>query len=123
MKNLFLLTLVLCAPGALAENVVSAGGFTATTLASFNSSPGVAGPSLGWLYTRGHFGVGAGLRATAPSAIARVPLEGYARAVVTGVIGPWEPLLGPELGLSGLSGLSRPLPGRPPDLARAPRTR
>lgn len=119
MKNLLLLTLVLCAPGALAENVVSAGGFTATTLASFNSSPGVAGPSLGWLYTRGHFGVGAGLRASTPSPIARVPLEGYARAVVTGAIGPWEPLLGPEFGVSGLGGLSQPLPGRSTDLARA----
>jgi hypothetical protein len=111
--------LLLLATPAAAEQVLSVGGFGNTTLASFNSSPGVGGPTVGWLYTRGHLGVGAGLRASVPSAINPVPLEGYARAVFTLAVGPWEPLLGPELGLSGLSGFSKPLPMRPTDLAAA----
>lgn len=112
-----LVAVVLCSSVALADHTLSVGGFTGTTAASFNSSPGVAGPTLGWLYTRGVVGVGAGLRASAPSAIVKVPLEGYARGVFTVALGRWEPLLGPEVGLSGLQGFSRPLPGRPTDLA------
>ncbi|MBL8920556.1 MAG: hypothetical protein JNJ54_16955 [Myxococcaceae bacterium] len=114
-----LLVAALWAPAALADHTVSVGGFAGTTAASFNSSPGVAGPTVGWLYTRGVVGVGAGLRASAPSAVVKVPLEGYARGVFTIALGRWEPLLGPELGLSGLQGFSRPLPGRPTDLANA----
>ena len=48
-----------------------------------------------------------------------MPLEAYVRGVITIAIGPWEPLLGPELGLSGLSGLARPLPMRPTDFPTA----
>lgn len=110
---------LLLAPVVAAEHVVSLGGFGATTVASFSSSPGQSGPTVGWLYTRGTFGVGAGLRAAAPSLIAPVPLEGYVRCVVTIFIGPWEPLLGPEFGVSGLSGLARPLPMRPTDFNAA----
>jgi hypothetical protein len=117
--RLLLLAAALNASVALADHTVSVGGFTGTTLASFNSSPGVAGPSVGWLFTRGVIGVGAGLRASAPSPIVKVPLEGYLRGVFTIALGRWEPLLGPEVGVSGLQGFSRPLPGRPTDLATA----
>ncbi len=114
-----LMVVMLFAPLAFAEQVVTLGGFGSTTLASFNSSPGVGGVALGWQYTRGHFALGAGVRASAPSPIAPVPLEGYARALFTLTIGPWEPQLGPEFGISGLQGLSRPLPMRPTDFASA----
>jgi len=110
---------LLSAPLAAADHVVTVGGFGHTTLASFASSPGQTGPSVGWQYTRGAFGIGAGVRAAAPSAIAPLPLEGYLRGVFTVVLGAWEPLLGPELGVSGLMGLGLPPPMRPRDLNRA----
>ena len=119
MKNLLALVTLLFAPLAAAEHVVSIGGFGNTTLASFFSSPGQSGLTLGWLYTRGVLGVGAGVRAAAPSVIAPVPLEGYVRGVFTIAIGPWEPLLAPEFGISGLSGLARPPPMRPTDFNSA----
>lgn len=113
MTRAALVLTVLLAPLAHAEHVISLGGFGVTTLASFNSSPGQSGPTVGWLWTKDVFGVGAGLRAAAPSVVAPVPLEGYVRAVFTVAVGRWEPLLGPELGISGLSGFARPLPMRP----------
>lgn len=119
VRNLLALVLALVAPLAAADHVVSVGGFGNTTVASFGSSPGQSGPTVGWLYTRGVLGVGAGLRAAAPSVVAPVPLEAYVRGVITIAIGPWEPLLGPELGISGLSGLARPLPMRPTDFTSA----
>lgn len=119
VRTLLALLTLLLAPVAAAEHVVSVGGFGATTLASFGSSPGQTGPTVGWLYTRGALGIGAGLRAAAPSVVAPVPLEAYVRGALTIAIGPWEPLLGPELGISGLSGLARPLPLRPTDFTNA----
>lgn len=116
-----LLTLTLVASCAFAEHTVSVGGFANTTLASFNSSPLAVGAAVGWLWTRGPFGVGAGLRVSRPTVTAPVPLEVYVRGAFTAVLGPWEPLLGPELGVSGLSGMAAPPPKRPTDLAAAER--
>lgn len=113
------LLLLLLALPAHAEQVLSVSGFGNTTSASFRSSPGAVGPAVGWLYTRGVFGVGAGLRVSAPTPSAPVPLEGYLRGVFNLRLGPWAPLLGPELGVSGLSGLSRPPALRPTDLREA----
>lgn len=114
-----LLGLTLVATTASAEHVVSVGGFTNTTLASFFASPGQTGLSANWLWTKGHFGLSAGLRVAPPSRVAPVPLEGYGRAVMTVAIGPWEPLLGPEVGVSGLSGFAPPPSLRPTDLFMA----
>lgn len=102
---------------AWADHTVSAGGFGSVSLGSFNQSPGVVGATVGWLMTRGHFAVGAGLRASVPTPSAPVPLEGYARVGFATKVGPWEPLLAPELGLSGLMGFAPPLPMRPTDFA------
>lgn len=107
MRPLLLtLTLTLVAPCAFAEHTVSVSGFANTTLASFNSSPLAVGPAVGWLWTRGSFGVGAGLRVSRPTVTAPVPLELYVRGAFTAALGAWEPLLGPEFGVSGLSGMA-----------------
>lgn len=119
MLRPLVVTLFLAAPAALAEHTVSVGGFSNGTLASFNSAA-ASGPSLGWLGTHGPFGLGAGLRVGTP-AFGPVPLELYVRGVFTGALGPWEPLLGPELGVSGLSTLPPVAAGRPTDFAAAER--
>ena len=115
-----LLLLACVATASRAEVVISLGGFANTTAASFLSSPLTAGPSLGvaWSHPLG-FGLGGGLRAAPPSATAPVPLEVYVRGFFTTTLGPWEPLLGPELGISGLSGLAKPPPRRATDFANA----
>lgn len=103
---------------ARAEHVVSVGGFTTTTVASFNASPLTAGPSVDWLVTlHPHVGVGAGLRFAPPSVSAPLPVEFYVRGAFTASFGPWEPMLGPELGVSGLMGMAHVLPGRATELA------
>ncbi|MFZ5444516.1 MAG: hypothetical protein ACOZQL_31275 [Myxococcota bacterium] len=118
-RRLVVVAVVLLASLARAEHTLSVGGFSQATLASFNAG-GATGPSLGWLWTRGPFGVGAGLRLGTP-AYGPLPLEVYVRGVFTGALGPWEPLLGPELGVSGLSELA-PVPAqRPTDFANAER--
>jgi hypothetical protein len=116
-----LLPLLLLAAAAAPDDpafahVVSVGGFTNATLASFNSGAS-SGPTLGWLGTHGPFGVGGGLRVGVPSSASPVPVELYVRAVFTARIGPWEPLLGPELGVSGLATLAPSLAKRPTDFA------
>lgn len=119
MHRLVLVAVLVASP-ALAEHVISVGGFANLTTGSFNSGPGQAGPFVMWQWTsKSHFGLGAGLRVTGPSAIAPVPLEGFFRGHVTTAIGPWEPLLGPELGVSGLGGFAQPFINRPRDFFEA----
>jgi hypothetical protein len=54
--------------------------------------------------------LGAGVR-VAPRGAAAAPLEGYVRLQLVSPLGPWQPALGPELGYSGLTRLTRILPG------------
>lgn len=114
-----LLLLLLAAPVASAEHALLVGGFTGTTVASFSSSPGVTGVHLAWLYRTGSFVSGVGVRFSPPSTVNPIPLEGYSRNGLTMSVGPWAPLLAFELGVSGLSGLARPLARRPQDFNRA----
>jgi hypothetical protein len=100
---------------AMAEHAVTAGGFTGTTLASFGSSPGVTGFYAAWTYRTGSLVTGLGVRVSAPSVANPIPLEAFSRTGLTVDVGPWAPLLAVELGVSGLSGLNRPLALRPQD--------
>lgn len=111
--------LVISSSAAWAEHALIAGGFTATTVASFSSSPGVSGFYAAWQYRTGSFVSGLGLRVSGVSAANPIPLEAFSRNGLTVEVGPWVPLLAFELGVSGLQGLALPLPMRPQDFNRA----
>lgn len=98
---------------ARAEQALSLGVFAGGTSTSFNSTPARTGLSLSWLLERGSFGLGGGLRAAQPAAI---PLELFVRGQAWVSLGAWSPVLGPELGVSGLQELEPGLERRPREL-------
>jgi hypothetical protein len=63
-----------------------------------------------------------GLRASLPSPTVAVPLDAYAQLLLRARFGLWEPSAGPELGVSGLIGLTR-IPWLPGDLTEVEQTR
>ena len=66
--------------------------------ASFSQPLGSARPLAPW-------SIQAGLRAALPSTSAPLPLELYVRPQLRAELGWWEPAVGLELGVSGLTGL------------------
>ncbi|HEY8207240.1 MAG TPA: hypothetical protein VIG99_07155 [Myxococcaceae bacterium] len=58
----------------------------------------------------------AGLRAALPSQRTPVPGELYAQLQLRAVLGVWEPAIGPELGVSGLTDLGALPDSLPPEL-------
>jgi len=83
----------------------------------FSGSPGRAGLDLAyerdlsprWL-------LGAGLRAALPSQRTPVPVELYAQLQLRAAFGAWEPAIGPEFGVSGLTDLGALPDSLPPEL-------
>jgi len=95
-------------------------GATAVTLTNggvYNvSSPRLA---LEAAYARelGSWRLGGGVR-WAPSGRGNLPVELFARALLSTQSGVWRPAVGPELGLSGLPIIISPVGGFPDDLSR-----
>jgi len=65
---------------------------------SYQQPAGTQGP---WRLVR----IGGGVRATFPDQVTHVPLEAFVTARLGAQWGPWEPMAGPELGVTGLSRL------------------
>ena len=97
-------------------------GLAAVSFGSFfRGTPTELAPELGWgWYREGGIPVevGGGLRGTLPRAGVVVPMEIFARARWNGRLGFWSPMVGPELGWSGLARLSPREDGLPQDLDR-----
>lgn len=81
----------------------------------------VTAPRLGleaaYAYGLGPWRLGGGVR-WAPAGLGNLPLELYARALLTARLEHWQPSVGPELGLSGLPIIIAPTGGFPDDLSR-----
>lgn len=92
------------------------GAFSGSTAASFASTPGWVGAEVAYAFEQPHFAVQGGLRAAAPLAASPLPLEVFARFVLRFRLRAWEPLLGPEIGLTGLRFFEAPRAGRPTEL-------
>lgn len=72
--------------------------------AAYHRPVGQEGP---WRMLR----IGGGLRTGMPASESHIPLEGFVELQLTAKLGPWEPAVGPELGLSGFGKLIHiPLP-------------
>jgi len=82
----------------------------------FSGSPARAGLDLAYEHGLPRWLLRAGLRATLPGERTPVPAELYVQLQLSAAIGAWEPAIGPELGVSGLTGLGLLRPPLPPDL-------
>src|SRR5690349_5558831 len=76
-------------------------------LASSALGPQQAAVQLEYQRGNDHWMLGAGARVVISSRNVRVPLEVFGHLRMRGVWGRWEPALGPELGWSAGTGLSR----------------
>lgn len=82
----------------------------------FHNSPGRTGLDLAYELGLSRLVIQAGLRAALPSERTPMPVELYVQPRVRASIGVWEPMIGPELGVSGLTDLG-PLRGSlPPEI-------
>jgi hypothetical protein len=72
---------------------------------SFSTTPGWLGGELAYAYDGPGWKLQGGLRAAAPFTASPLPLEVFVRFLLAVRVGPWEPVIGPELGLSGLGAL------------------
>lgn len=110
---------------ALLPGVAAAGhdvslGVTAVTLTNggvYNVTTPRFGLDAAYAYELDHWRFGGGLR-WAPSGQGNLPVEVYARALLTTRLGRWRPAVGPELGVSGLPIIIPPQGGFPDDLSR-----
>jgi hypothetical protein len=110
---------------ALLPGVAAAGhdvslGVTAVTLTNggvYNVTTPRLGLDAAYAYELGDWRLGGGLR-WAPSGRGNLPVEVYARALLTTQLGRWRPAVGPELGVSGLPIILPPEGGFPDDLMR-----
>lgn len=118
MRSWLLLAALL--PGAAAASDVSLG-VTAVTLTNggvYNSTTPRLGLEAAYAHELGAWRLGGGVR-WLPAGRGRVPLEVYARALLSPGQGTWRPAVGPELGLSGVPIILAPPGGLPDDLFRA----
>jgi hypothetical protein len=119
MRSWLLLTAALLPGAAAASGHEVSLGATAVTLTnggSYNITAPRVGLEAGWSREAGSWRVGAGVR-WAPAGRGSLPLELYARALLSTRLGPWQPAVGPELGLSGLPVILPPAGGFPTDLS------
>ncbi|AKI98970.1 hypothetical protein ATI61_106349 [Archangium gephyra] len=119
MRPWLLLTAVLFPGVAAAGHDVSLG-VTAVTLTNggvYNVTTPRLGLDATYAYELGSWRLGGGLR-WAPSGRGNLPVEVYARALLTPQLGRWRPAVGPELGVSGLPVILPPEGGFPDDLMR-----
>lgn len=119
MRPWLLLTAALL-PGAAAAGHDVSLGVTAVTLTNggvYNVTTPRLGLEAAYAYELGSWRLGGGLR-WAPSGLGNLPVEVYARALLSTHLGRWRPAVGPELGVSGLPIILPPRGGFPDDLAR-----
>ena len=119
MRSWLLLAAALL-PGAAAAGHDVSLGVTAVTLTNggvYNVTTPRFGFDAAYAYELGDWRLGGGLR-WAPSGRGNLPLEVYARALLSTHLGSWRPAVGPELGVSGLPIILPPEGGFPDDLSR-----
>lgn len=107
-------------PGAAAAGHDVSLGVTAVTLTNggvYNVTTPRLGLEAAYAYELGSWRLGGGLR-WAPSGRGNLPVEVYARALLSTHLGRWRPAVGPELGVSGLPIILPPEGGFPDDLSR-----
>ncbi|MFY0562495.1 hypothetical protein ACN28E_01525 [Archangium lansingense] len=107
-------------PGAAAAGHDVSLGVTAVTLTNggvYNVTAPRLGLEAAYSYELGSWRLGGGLR-WAPSGRGNLPVEVYARALLSTKLGRWQPAVGPELGVSGLPVIISPVGGFPDDLSR-----
>jgi hypothetical protein len=95
-------------------------GATAVTLTNggvYNVSAFRLGLEAAYARELGAWRLGGGVR-WAPSGRGNLPVELFARALLSTQAGFWRPAVGPELGLSGLPIILPPAGGFPDDLSR-----
>lgn len=114
MRPWTLLAVLLPGVAVAAGHEVSLGATTVSTSSFFRSTARRWGLDASYAHELGAWRLGGGLRLALPGGAAAVPLELYARALLTARLGSWTPAVGPELGLSGLSVLE-PLRSRLPE--------
>jgi hypothetical protein len=120
MRSWLLLSAVLLPGGVVAAGHEVSVGSTALVV----TNGGVYNPKAPYwgleaTYTRalGAWDVGAGVRLSPGAGSASLPMEAYARALLTPRLGLWVPAVGPEVGLSGLPVVLPPNGGFPEDLS------
>ncbi|QRK09170.1 hypothetical protein JQX13_03145 [Archangium violaceum] len=99
-------------PTSPARHEVSVGATSFLTLASLGSTETQLTLDVAWHYTLGMGARPRSVRLTAgvrvgPPGSAELPLEGYGRVELVARVGPWVPAMGPEVGVSGFTHLSR----------------
>ncbi|QRK10977.1 hypothetical protein JQX13_13430 [Archangium violaceum] len=116
----WLLLVAALLPGAAAAGQDVSLGATALVLTNggaYNVSDPRPGLEAAYAYELGSWRLGGGLR-WLPSGPGSVPLEVYARALLSTRLGVWRPAVGPELGLSGAPIVIPPRGGFPEDHSR-----
>ncbi|HYO55009.1 hypothetical protein [Archangium sp.] len=119
MRSWLLLTAALL-PGAAAAGHDVSLGVTAVILTNggvYNVTAPRFGLEAAYAYELGSWRLGGGLR-WAPAGRGNLPVEVYARALLSARQGVWRPAVGPELGFSGLPIILPPEGGFPDDLSR-----
>jgi hypothetical protein len=114
-----LLVLASLLPAVAAGHELSLGA-TAVTLTNggaYNVTSPRLGLDAGYAHVLGSWRLGGGVR-WAPAGQGNLPLELYARALLSPRLGRWRPAVGPELGLSGLPVVLPPRGGFPEDFSR-----
>lgn len=104
-------------PGAAAAGHDVSLGVTAVTLTNggvYNVTTPRLGLDAAYAYELGDWRLGGGVR-WAPSGRGDLPVEVYARALLSTHLGRWRPAVGPELGVSGLPVILPPAGGFPDD--------
>jgi hypothetical protein len=107
-------------PGAAAAGHDVSLGVTAVILTNggvYNNTAPRLGVEAAYAHELGSWRLGGGLR-WAPAGRGPLPVEVYARALLSPSLGVWRPAVGPELGLSGLSIIVPPEGGFPEDSSR-----
>lgn len=90
----------------------------------FRATPSASTLDLGWQFsglrarTKLPLELSAGLRAAPPSDAVSVPLDLHVGASLVGELGPWSPMIGPRLGISGFATIPPRPDGLPEDIDR-----
>lgn len=119
MRSWLLLAAILPSTALASEHEVSLGA-TAVLLTNggvYNVTTPRPAVEAAYAYGRDVWRVGGGLR-WAPGGGGPLPVELYARLLLSPATGTWRPAVGPELGYSGLPIIVPPPGGLPDDLAQ-----
>jgi hypothetical protein len=120
MRSWFLLAAALLPSAAAAAGHDVSLGATAVILTNggiYNVTSPRLGLEAAYSNELGSWRLGGGIR-WAPAGQGSLPVEVFARALLSPSLGTWRPSVGPELGLSGLPVVINPRGGLPDDLSR-----